>query len=299
MIDFKLTQLRYFCEVCRVGNVTKAAENLNIAQPSVSAAIKNLEKSYGIILFLREGNRLKLTQEGEMIFEDAAKLLEHAEDVDSKMRKLSKNDSVIRIGVSPMISVFLFLPILNQFNQRHPDITLEMHEYGSIDSKRKVLNNELDMAIVIGGDQDEKRENWMPLLNTHLMLCTSKKHRLTNRKYVTIEDLKDERLIMMKATSYQIGALVNSRFEESKIKPNIMLYSNQLSLINEYIHTYGACAFLMKDYVDACMKDDPDIQSISIRPKIDIPIGLLQAPGKSPSQHASVFLSFLSEKFSH
>ena len=44
MIDFKLTQLRYFCEVCRVGNVTKAAENLHIAQPSVSAAIKNLEK---------------------------------------------------------------------------------------------------------------------------------------------------------------------------------------------------------------------------------------------------------------
>ena len=59
----KLTQLQYFCEVYRQRNVSRAAEKLNISQPSISAAIKELEGEFGIALFSREGRGIRSTPE--------------------------------------------------------------------------------------------------------------------------------------------------------------------------------------------------------------------------------------------
>ena len=295
MSSFRLTQLQYFCEVFRTGSVTRAAENLHITQPSVSAAIRRLEMTYGVMLFHREKRHLIPTQEGVAFYEGAAKLLEQTDALDTQMRNMGSRAPVIRIGVSPMISVFLFLPIFKRFHALHPEITLEMHEFGSIDSRERVRNNELDMAIVIGDSRVETDFNWMPLMETSLLYCVSRSHRYAGRDRVRIEDLEDERLIMMRATSYQTGALVNKRFEEAGIKPTVLLYSNQLTLIRQYIRTYEAGAFLMKDYLDECLKDDPDMVGVPLDPPIDIPIGLIQNRGVRPTQHASIFLTFLSE----
>jgi len=295
MSGFRLAQLQYFCQVCRTGSVTRAAEELHITQPSVSAAIRSLEMSYNVMLFHREKNRLILTQEGTVLYEGASKLLEQSEALDRQMYDLGRRLSVIRIGVSPMISVFLFLPVFNRFHSLYPEIALEMHEYGSIESEQRLRDNELDMAIVIGNSQVEKEFRWLPLLDTSLLFCVHRSHPLAGHRRVRIQELENERLIMMKATSYQTGALVNQRFAEAGIKPMVLLHSNQLTLIRQYIQTYNAGAFLMKDYIAACMKDDPEIVGVPLDPPIQIPIGLIQNPRTRPSQNASVFLSFLTQ----
>ena len=293
MIDFRLAQLEYFCEVCRTGSVTRAAENMHITQPSVSAAIRGLETAYAVTLFHREKNRLVMTQEGAALYETAEKLISQADALDTQMRNMGSRAPVIRIGVSPMISVFLFLPLFKRFHVLHPEITLEMHEFGSIDSRERVRNNELDMAIVIGDSRVEADFNWMPLMETTLLYCVSRSHRYAGRDSVRIEELEDERLIMMKATSYQTGALVSQRFAEAGLKPSVLLHSNQLTLIRQYIQTYNAGAFLMKDYLAYSRREAADIVGIPLDPPIAVPIGLIQNPGARPSQYASVFLSFL------
>lgn len=60
-----ITQLRYFQAVCKFGSTVKAAENLFISQPSVSNAIKKLEEEYNLQLFIRDNNRLILTEDGK------------------------------------------------------------------------------------------------------------------------------------------------------------------------------------------------------------------------------------------
>ena len=122
MNELRLNQLRYFCEVCDAGSVTRAANNLHITQPSISAAIKTLESTYALALFYREKNRLILTKEGEFLYERAKVLLEQTDDLDAKLRGLGMQRHPIRIGVSPMISTFLFLPILHQIHlPKHPN----------------------------------------------------------------------------------------------------------------------------------------------------------------------------------
>lgn len=295
MNDLKLSQLRYFCEVCNTGSVTRAANNLHITQPSISAAIRNLETAYALTLFYREKGRLSLTREGSLLYERAKVLLGQADDLDSKLRALGTQRMPIRIGVSPMISIFLFLPIFNQFHRRHPEIALEMYEFGSLESIRQMQDHQIDMAIIIENSQAATDFLWMPLMETSLLYCVSRNHRLADARSVRIEELENERLIMMRATSHQTSTLVNQRFAEAGITPNILLQSNQITLIRRYIQTYNAGAFLMEAFMSQCMKEDQDVVGIPLDPPIRIPIGLIRNHGERPSQQAFVFLDFLSE----
>ena len=88
----KLTQLQYFCEVYRQRNVSRAAEKLNISQPSISAAIKELEGEFGIALFSREGRGIRSTPEGDIFYEHAQSLLTHADSFRMKMLDLSQRE---------------------------------------------------------------------------------------------------------------------------------------------------------------------------------------------------------------
>lgn len=295
MNELRLNQLRYFCEVCDTGSVTRAANNLHITQPSISAAIKALESAYALSLFYRERNRLSLTKEGAFLYERAKSLLEQVDDLDGKLRGLGEQRHPIRIGVSPMISTFLFLPIFNQFHRRHPEIALEMYEYGSIESIRQLQNHQIDMAIIIESSQAAGEFIWQGLMETSLLFCVSRDHKLAGARKVRVEELEGERLIMMRATSYQIGTLVNQRFAEAGLTPNILLQSNQITLIRRYIQTYNAGAFLMEAFMRQCMKGDREVVGIPLDPAIRIPIGLIRNHGEKLSQQASVFLEFLGE----
>lgn len=99
----KLTQLQYFCEVYRQRNVSRAAEKLNISQPSISAAIKELEGEFGIAAVFREGRRHPFHAGGRHFYEHAQSLLTHADSFRMKMLDLSRREE-LRFGVPPMIA---------------------------------------------------------------------------------------------------------------------------------------------------------------------------------------------------
>ena len=80
----KLTQLEYFCVAARYHNITKAAKELFVTQPSISNAIRALEEEFGVNLFFRNNNKLTLTPEGELFYKSAEELLAHADSVESE-----------------------------------------------------------------------------------------------------------------------------------------------------------------------------------------------------------------------
>ena len=98
----KLTQLEYFCVAARYHNITKAAKELFVTQPSISNAIKALEEEFGVNLFFRNNNKLTLTPEGEIFYKSAEELLAHADSVESEFHELRKKVTPIRIGIPPM-----------------------------------------------------------------------------------------------------------------------------------------------------------------------------------------------------
>lgn len=288
----RLTQLRYFCEVCRCGSVTRASENLHVSQPSVSIGIRELEEGYGMNLFYREKKRLVLTEEGEFFYQKALEILDMVNDLDRKMNQLAQKETPLLIGVPPMISIFLFSPLINRFYRQYPDAHVEMREHGTLDAEKLVESEQLDLAITILESQTEEKFNVLRLAESELLFCVSGHHPLAGRSSVRITELKNEKLILMKSSSYQSAAIISRRFEEVGLRPDVLLHSNQLELIRQYIADYDAGAFLMAQLLHK--KDE--IVGIPLEPAIQMEIGLIWKKGKSLGSQALTFLRFLAEQ---
>src|SRR3954467_12771096 len=98
----ELRLIRYFVAVAETGNVTRAAERLHLSQPSLSAAVKQLEAQLEVELFTRRGRRVQITPAGELLLERGRALLEQAEAVVGGVRARGAAASArLRIGLSP------------------------------------------------------------------------------------------------------------------------------------------------------------------------------------------------------
>src|SRR5690242_13298798 len=96
----ELRLIRYFVTVAEEGNVTRAARRLHIAQPSLSAALRQLETQLGVPLLRRDGRQLTLTPAGELLRRRGRVLLDDAEDLVAAVRGAAVGRR-LRLGVSP------------------------------------------------------------------------------------------------------------------------------------------------------------------------------------------------------
>ena len=136
----KLTQLEYFCVAARYHNITKAAKELFVTQPSVSNAIKSLEEEFGVNLFYRHNNKLTLTPEGEKFYKSAEELLAHADAVTSEFYELRKQVTPIRIGIPPMLGTIYLPDMYLSLREEFPEVDFRLYEYGSIKACELVLD---------------------------------------------------------------------------------------------------------------------------------------------------------------
>src|SRR3954468_23449920 len=97
-----LRLIRYFVAVAETGNITRAAERLHIAQPSLSASVKQLEAQLGVDLLARHGRRGTAPPPGELLLRRVRELLEHADAVLDEVRRHGAPASGrLRLGLSP------------------------------------------------------------------------------------------------------------------------------------------------------------------------------------------------------
>ena len=127
----KLTQLEYFCVAARYHNITKAARELFVTQPSISNAIKALEEEFGVNLFFRNNNKLTLTPEGELFYKSAEELLAHADSVESEFHELRKKITPIRIGLPPMLGTIYLPELYLSLKENFPEVDFRLFEFGS------------------------------------------------------------------------------------------------------------------------------------------------------------------------
>lgn len=142
--------LKYFLEVARQGNITKAAENLHISQPTLSRQIMDLEKSLGMTLLVREKKQISLTP-GGLLFQQRA--MEIVSLMEKTWRDLAmENDmvgGVIAVGCVETKAALFLQRILMDFKERHPGIRYELYSAGDSDIREKLDRGDLDMGILL------------------------------------------------------------------------------------------------------------------------------------------------------
>ena len=283
----KLLQMRYFQTVCRYGSITKAAEELFVSQPTISFCIKELEEEFGVKLFHRRHNRLQLTVEGSFFLDKVNYILQSVDALSSQMRNMGTNRNHVKIAVPAMISTFLFPQIFNAYNQLYPDLELEMLETGSLQARKLVDANSVDLGITIMDSAVEDAYNTLPLVKTELVFCVSKKHPLANYKTISFKQLADQQLILFKADSYQ-NIFIKRAFSEVGVQPNILLYSSQLYTIKEFLSYGNVGAFLYRQVAEM----DEDLVCIPLENAIFQDIVLIWTKSGSLYSDAENFIQF-------
>lgn len=283
----KLLQLKYFYTVCRYGSITKAADKLFVSQPTISFCIKELEEEFGVKLFHRKHNRLRLTVEGQFFCEKVKYILQSVDSLEKQMKEMSSNRSHVKIAVPAMISTFLFPRMFDAFQKKYPDVQLEMLETGSLQTRKLIDTNAVDLGITILDGAVNDNYNILPLVTTELVFCVNKQHRLAKEKSVSIRQLAQEKIILFKADSYQ-NVVIKNAFAEVEVEPNILLYSSQLYTIKQFLSYGTAGAFLYRQVAEM----DEDLVCIPLEKPIVQKIVLIWAKSGVVYSTAEHFIQF-------
>jgi len=265
----KLVQLLYFVTTIKYNSITKAAKKLYVSQPAISNAIKELEEEFDTTLLIRNNNIIVPTEAGLYLNSLATSLLNRAQRLENDMKSFVNKKEVLKIGIPPMLGAFLMPLIIDEFSKAHPKIEVDLVELGSYENRKKVLENEIDLALTVVDDLTKINSNldYLVLGKISLLFLVNKKHPLAKKESISFEDLENTPLLLMKEDTLQ-SHVISQEFENRNINPNIKIRTNQLYTIKEIVtnNKYGAFFF---DYL---LKDDDNLITIPLNPPIKFDI---------------------------
>ena len=193
-----LQQLKYLVTVAECKNITEAAEKLFISQPSLSAAIHNLEKEMGVTAFVRSNKGVSVTREGEELLSFARTLLEQADIM--KDRFCNDKSRMPKFSVSCQhysFAVNAFVDVVNKYDANIYSFILRETQTGEIIDD--VANGRSELGILYLFEQNEdvltklfKKNDLVfeEIFKASPHVFISKNHPLANNEIITLEELK-------------------------------------------------------------------------------------------------------------
>ena len=230
----EMHQLRYFVAVAQANSFSRAAKACFVSQPSLSQQIAKLEADVGQRLLDRLGRTVQLTDAGRQLLDSAQAILALVEDAE---RRLKDDGNLagcrLTLGAIPTIAPYLLPPVLKRFEQRHPGVETTLHEDVTRHLIEAVVGGELDLAVIALPVADE-RLDLEPLWTEPLLLALPRKHRLGRKKQITMDDLREERFLLL-TEMHCLGEQVLSYCRIHECQPRIVCRSAQIATMHALI----------------------------------------------------------------
>lgn len=147
MRKIDLESLAFFKSVVDTGSITQAAKQLHRVQSNVTTRIRNLEERLGVQLFLRQGNRLSLSAEGELLRGYAERLLRLSSEAESAMQARAPQGT-LRLGTLESTAAARLPPVLSLFHERYPNVLIELVTGSTARLLDMVQRYEVDAAFI-------------------------------------------------------------------------------------------------------------------------------------------------------
>ena len=135
----ELRILRYFLAVCQEKNISKAAESLHIAQPSLSTQMKDLERELGVTLFIRGHRQMTLTEAGYYLRDRAQEMLDMEEQTLATIQKSQLVMGTLKIGAGQTTIMTRIAKIIDQIAQKQEGAHFELYDGNADDIEEKSI----------------------------------------------------------------------------------------------------------------------------------------------------------------
>ncbi len=217
----EMRQLRYFVEVARERNFTRAAARLNIAQPPLSRQIQQLEDELGIALIERGSRPIRLTEAGRLVFDQAVDVLERIDGIRTMAQRLAETERRhLRIGFVAS-TLYGYLPeVIRRFREARLGVVLTLQELTSLEQMEALREGRIDVGFGRIPFEDPALERRL-LRNENLIVAVPRSGPLgRGSTALTLAQLQAEPLIVYpKAPRPSYADQVLALFRDAALRP--------------------------------------------------------------------------------
>lgn len=288
----ELRQLEYFRAVGRLGSITKAAEQQNVAQPSVSFAIKKLEAELGVKLLDRSRKKSVLTPEGRIFLLRVNEILGCLHDAKMEMNdyRITQKGS-IKIGITPIMGALLFPHVFADFQKQNPEIHVNVVEEGSLFIRNQLEQGELDLGIMITSNLPVPLEVF-PITAGQIHVCLSHNDPLGELESIPLKALRDHPFILFKEDTY-IRQVIVDECAKLLFSPRIVFSSSQIGTVLGLVGQGMGISFFLEEIV----RERTEIVSRPLSDPLSLEVGLAWNKKRYLSKTAKIFIASVRETF--
>lgn len=290
----RLKQLRAFCFTSRAGSISLAAEELFLSQPSVTLQIQALEREMDITLFERRGPHIKLTPEGETLFQLAAPLVDGIDKLQESFSahygKLESGELNIAAGESTIL--YILPEPIKSFVRAYPKIGMKLHNVTGRDGLAMLRADEADFAV---GSMIEVPDDiiYRPTLTFDPVLITPLDHPLAGKKEVRLDEISPYGLILP-PSHLSTWRMVDLVFTQNNASYHVALEAGGWEVIKKYVELGLGVSIV----TDVCLTRSDKVARIPLGnyfPKRSY--GIVIRKGKFLSPQAKRFIEIIDPEF--
>jgi DNA-binding transcriptional LysR family regulator len=233
-LRFTLRQLEYFVAVGEAGSIAKAAEQVNVSPPSISASIAQLEAEFGVQLFVRKhSHALALTAGGRLFLKEAARLLNDADalhdiagDIAEKVR------GPLAIGCLLTFAQIVLPALRKTFEDAYPDVRVRQFERNQGQLFEMLQRGEIDAALTYDLELSQDM-TFEPLMQLPAYVMLPAAHRLAAKAGITPEELVDEPMVLLDLPYSREYFL--SAFQPRGLRPKIVERTGDIAVMRSMV----------------------------------------------------------------
>lgn len=288
-----LRHIRAFLAAARIGNFTRAANELHVSQSAFTVQIRQLEDALGVTLFDRGKRRIALTSAGKEIVVPLERILIEMESIVGRTRQLAGlRRGIVSIAVLPSIASQVLPAVIREYTQRYPGIVVQIKDLVAEKLIEAVKKEEADFGIGsrIGSDRDLKATL---LLTDRLCAFVPKSHLLGRSGSVTLKELISQPLILTGKDS-SVRELVERALKRERIQPKIAYETNYMSTAVSMVRA-GLGIAILPEFASS-EEHSGDIRTVAIsKPLLSRKIEVITRKDRSLSPAAVKMTELLKE----
>lgn len=251
--DMDIRGLEVFLSVATHLNYTRAGEQVNLSQPSVSVRIKQLDAELGVRLFEQLGKKVALTEAGLLLVPHAHRVIAAVEDAHHAIGELQGLErGLLRIGASTTPGMYLVPETIARFKRRYPKIEIHLGIRDTRQVEAGIIRNEFDFGFV-GGHLAGDEVDVLPWITDQLVLIVPPNHLMTRKKLVKVADLRKEKFILRERGSATRATIINT-LQKNKLEVETVMEMENPEAVKRAVQSALGIAFISRFAVETELK---------------------------------------------
>lgn len=286
----QLAHLQGLVEIARAGTIGRAAEQLSISQPALTARLKALEGELGCELVTRGRSGSRLTDAGRALLPYAERAIAAIDEGAQHARELAGGRvGALAIGAAPAVSTYVLPAVLRRLRAAHPDVQLSVRSGHSEELLELVLSRDVQVSVMRPLPHPETQSK--AVYEDELVLVTHHGHPFSRMPHIRMRDLASEQLVMFdRASSYH--ELTRVMFRSAGVRPRSFLEVDNIDAAKRMVQEELGVALLPRSAVDVEL-DSQRLRAIRITDMTPVRRTIVAVRRRDAGRAAGVLATFL------